>query len=110
MSHEIRTPLNGVIGMADILARTSLDAEQKRYLHTIQNSSELLLSLVNDVLDFSQINSGKVELDFSEFDMYVLANDTLDMLRLMADSRKNQLRLQYSLPQGLLITSDRLRL
>jgi signal transduction histidine kinase/CheY-like chemotaxis protein len=110
MSHEIRTPLNGVIGMADILGGTTLDEDQQRYLLTIQNSSELLLSLVNDVLDFSQINSGRIELDYTEFDLLALAHETLDMLRVMAEARHNQLNLQYSLPPGLVITSDRLRL
>ena len=110
MSHEIRTPLNGVIGMADILGRTSLDEQQRQYVLTIQNSSELLLNLVNDVLDFSQINSGKVELDYREFDMEQMANETLDMLRIMAEHRCDKLKLQSSLPPDLLINSDRLRL
>src|SRR4029077_6297588 len=66
MSHEIRTPMNGVIGMASLLARTSLDQEQKGYTETIQNCGEALLAVINDILDFSKIESGKMELDEKE--------------------------------------------
>ncbi|MDW2151128.1 histidine kinase dimerization/phospho-acceptor domain-containing protein, partial [Vibrio sp. 378] len=58
MSHEIRTPLNGVIGISEVLADTPLTATQRDYVDTIETSSQLLLSLINDVLDFSKIESG----------------------------------------------------
>ncbi|GAL15416.1 CheY-like receiver [Vibrio astriarenae] len=63
MSHEIRTPLNGVIGMSEILAETKLSAEQKDCLNTINTSSQTLLMLINDVLDLSKIESGKLEIN-----------------------------------------------
>jgi PAS domain S-box-containing protein len=62
MSHEIRTPMNGIIGMIDLLASTSLDSEQSEYLRTIKNSSDTLLNIVNDILDLSKIEAGKMEL------------------------------------------------
>ena len=63
MSHELRTPMNGVVGMAELLARTSLSSTQARLTHTIRSSAQVLLQIVNDLLDLSKINSGKVALE-----------------------------------------------
>ncbi len=62
MSHEIRTPVTGIIGMADILSRTKLDENQEEYLNTINESSEILLKIINNILDISRIEAGKLEL------------------------------------------------
>ncbi len=62
MSHEIRTPMNGIIGMIDLLGTTSLDDEQSEYIRTIQKSSDTLLNILNDILDLSKIEAGKMEL------------------------------------------------
>jgi PAS domain S-box-containing protein len=64
MSHEIRTPMNGVIGMIDLLDLTHLNAVQKDYVHTIKKSSETLLTILNDILDLSKIEAGKMQLKF----------------------------------------------
>lgn len=69
MSHEIRTPLNGVIGMSEMLAETTLTADQHKYLDIIQNSSAQLLDLINDILDYSKIDSGRMELEQSEINL-----------------------------------------
>jgi signal transduction histidine kinase/CheY-like chemotaxis protein len=68
MSHEIRTPLNAIIGFIKILKKTEKDQERYKYLETIDQSSYSLLNIINDVLDFSKIESGKFDLDFVEFD------------------------------------------
>lgn len=76
ISHEIRTPLNGIIGMTELLKETALSLEQKELVETITNSGKTLLGLINDVLDFSKIESGKMELHITEFD----PNEYIDTL------------------------------
>jgi signal transduction histidine kinase/CheY-like chemotaxis protein/ligand-binding sensor domain-containing protein len=79
MSHEIRTPMNGVIGMASLLAETSLTAEQFEYTETIRSCGDNLLTVINDILDFSKIESGKMELEQISFDLRSCIESVLDV-------------------------------
>lgn len=69
MSHEIRTPMNAVLGMAYLLSKTTLDARQSAYLRNIEGSSNILLGVINDILDYSKIEANKIELDHITFDL-----------------------------------------
>lgn len=80
MSHEMRTPLNGVIGLNGLLLDTKLDPEQRRLLELARVSSEILLHLINDILDYSKIDAGRLELEPVDFDVRQVCQESMDLL------------------------------
>ncbi len=87
MSHEVRTPMNGVIGMADLMSRTNLTSEQKEYVNTIRNSSEHLLLIINDILDYSKMENGKMQLESEIFILEKSIDDVFDLLKPSAHNK-----------------------
>ncbi|SKB97596.1 transporter substrate-binding domain-containing protein [Luteibacter sp. 22Crub2.1] len=111
MSHEIRTPMHGVLGTLEILGETELDEAQRRLLTTAESSAEALLQILDDVLDFSRIEAGRVLLDPSPVDIRSLVSGVIDLHRWQAGKKGLRLgtRIDPRLAACLLVDSSRLR-
>jgi signal transduction histidine kinase len=94
MSHEIRTPMNGVLGALDLLRRTALDAEQRRLVRTAASSGETLMAILNDVLDHSKIEAGKLSLAATPTSLHAMAGSVTGLLRTNAQAKGLALELE----------------
>jgi len=111
MSHEIRTPMNGVIGMTSLLGETSLTTEQADFVNVIRTSGESLLNVINDVLDFSKIESGHMQLEEKSFGLRKCVADVIDLFANKAKTQGITLlcEIDQALPERLIGDASRLR-
>ncbi|MGA8893555.1 MAG: ATP-binding protein [Anaeromyxobacteraceae bacterium] len=95
MSHELRTPMTGIIGMIELLGDTPTSPEQRRFVDALEGSARSLLRVLNDVLDYSKIEAGKLELEEVDFDPREVAQEVVDLLGHAASRRGNDLRTEW---------------
>ncbi|PSW58203.1 ATP-binding protein [Photobacterium leiognathi] len=111
INHELRTPLNGLLGSAELLHDTSLDTHQLKLLTTLNHSGELLRAIINDLLDYSKINAGMLELIEKPFDSHLLATKLEDIFTHKANEKRLDFNIYYApdLPAALIGDEDRIK-
>ena len=111
MSHEIRTPMNAIIGFTDLLEKDLKDSTHRNYVRSVQDSSKILLTIINDILDLSKVEAGKLELEYIPTDMKTIANEIESIFAQKAKARAIHLNIvvDSSVPNTLIIDEVRIR-
>jgi len=96
MSHEIRTPMNGIVGMSYLALQTKLDTKQRNYIEKIDNSAKRLLAIINDILDLSKIESGKLVIDNVDFNLHKMVEGSMDLVGFKAQKKGLAFTVSYA--------------
>ena len=110
LSHEIRTPLNGVMGLTQLLARTEMDEQQTQFIKLMEISGKNLMDVLNSILDFSRIETGRLKVSETAFDLRRLLTETIDLLAPLAGQKGIDLRFNYPSDMPLHFSGDRLKI
>jgi len=110
ISHEMRTPMNAILGMSNLVIQTELSPEQFKYIHSIQQSSEILLGIINDILEISTLENGKILFDNKPFDLKILIDNLMDVMQYKATEKQLEFKFDIAPDVPKTLLGDKLRL
>lgn len=110
ISHEMRTPMNAIYGMSNLLAQTSLDGEQRSFIDSVRQSSEILLGVINDILEISTLQNGKMSFESKSFDLHELMFNLVNVMQYKKDEKPLEFQLSIDPSVPAILSGDKLRL
>ncbi len=110
ISHEMRTPMNAILGMSNLLAKTELEEEQSSYVSSIKQSSEILLGIINDILEISTLQNGKIQFEYKDFDLYKVLSNLVNVMQYKINEKDLSFELEIAPEVPQVLVGDKLRL
>jgi len=110
ISHEMRTPMNAILGMSNLVLKTNLNEEQYNYIHSVKQSSEILLGIINDILEISTLQNGKMEFDYKPFDLHELLTNLVNVMQYKINEKDLEFQMDIGPDVPQVINGDKLRL
>jgi len=110
ISHEMRTPMNAILGMSNLLVKTELMEEQSNYVSSIKQSSEILLGIINDILEISTLQNGKIQFEYKDFDLFKVLSNLVNVMQYKINEKDLSFKLEIDPDVPQVIVGDKLRL